>query len=162
MAVRLNRVGNRDKKKHLDVLSISSGFVFVLKHFLSEMVEFGSGALCYNTHGSVSRFSSLRDMTTSTVTMTRKAFKGQRVVGKVLSAQVKLETPTAKKAMERCAWLAQDSYSRMRRRGETGCHCDVSCRLVGSSFSETWLALQSPQMPVNDTRPAPSPRTLLG
>lgn len=42
MAVRLNRVGNRDKKKHLDVLSISSGFVFVLKHFLSEMVEFGS------------------------------------------------------------------------------------------------------------------------
>lgn len=40
MAVRLNHLGNHDKEKHLDVLRISSGFVFVFKPFPSMMVEF--------------------------------------------------------------------------------------------------------------------------
>lgn len=35
------------------------------------------------------------------------------------------------------------------------------CRLVDPSSSEGWLALHSPKMPVNDTRPGPSP-SLLG
>lgn len=59
--------------------------------------------------------------------------------------------------MERCAWLAQDSYSRMRR-GRTGCHCDV---LQAGRSIILWLALHSPKMPVNDTRPGLSP-SLLG
>lgn len=48
MAVRLNHLGNHDKEKHLDVLRISSGFVFVFvfKPFPSMMVEFVETELC--------------------------------------------------------------------------------------------------------------------
>lgn len=40
MAVRPDCLGNHDKEKHLGALSISRGFVFVLKHFPPMVVEF--------------------------------------------------------------------------------------------------------------------------
>lgn len=103
-------------------------------------------------------FSSLRDLTTGPVTMARKAFRGHGVAGEVLSLcslGERLGIPIAKKATERCAWLAQEK----ERRGELAVIV-ISCRLLGSS-SETWLALLSPKMAVNNVRPGLRP-CLLG
>lgn len=49
MAVRLDCLGNCDKEKHLGALSISRGFVFVLKHFAPMMVEFVEREPCART-----------------------------------------------------------------------------------------------------------------
>lgn len=73
MAVRPDCLGNHDKEKHLGALSISRGFVFVLKHFPPMMVEFVEREPCARTPMAVS----LRDMTSSQVTVTRGAFRGQ-------------------------------------------------------------------------------------
>lgn len=83
--------------------------------------------------------------------MARKAIRGHGVTKKVLSLcslGERLGIPIATEVVERCTWLAQEKERRAA--------IVVFYRLVGSC-SETWLALLSPKMPVNNARPGPRP-----